>query len=59
MKHLKDSLNENNSKQNIARTSMEIAKNNLYKMEKIKQFLQNEYLENSGTSYLFFISAIF
>ena len=27
-------------------------------MEKIKLFLQNEYLENSGTSYLVFISAI-
>ena len=27
-------------------------------MEKIKFFLQNEYLENSGTSYLVFISAI-
>ena len=27
-------------------------------MEKIKFFLQNEYLENSGTSYLVFISTI-
>ena len=50
-KTIKDALfkthNENNSKQNISRTSMKLLKTINLKWKKIKHFLQNEYLENS------------